>query len=688
VVLRLLLAALLLLPPAAANSQAVVGRSQASAGPVTFGAGTASAGTLSQASSLPALGPGLDFSLTHRQMINGYKEVEKRLDAAADAISAIPTQERDFKNTVQALERAKETYGETVFPWAILSNVSPDEKTRRVARAIARRIGRHALELEYREDLHSAIIAAAQEQPALKGADRLLLADVLDGYKRIGAELPLAQRINLQAIEKRLAELSQAFQRNITDYHDGVEVNEQDIAALPESLKSVITPAGKGTWRLHESDRAFRYLLAFSPDAALKDRLQSYEDSNPRIKNIPLLEDILVLRQTQSRILGYKNFAGFRIAANMARTPEKVESFLQDLKSQLRKASGRQKFHASAGDDLSDVPLLRQYFPLERVVSGTMEVFGNLLGVKFREIQTQAWHPDVRTFELSDSVTNRRLGIFYLDLYDREGKTGGSWTINFINGHELQTSEYRDPVAMISLQVQKNRPGEPALLEPQQVEAFFHEFGHLMHGMLAKGRYGRYTGTNVPLDFVETMSKTFENFLWQPEILDKISGHYKNPSRKLPPYLKTSLLAFRQATSADTLLEHVATAALDLAYHTLEAPMDTARVLREVFLDYMGSPAAYDFQGTLDFLVSGYEAGYYGYRWSQVFAQDIFSRFESEGILNPKVGMEYRRKLLEPGGRKDPWQMLKNFLGRKPNMNAFLRGLGLKPEQPPSPAAG
>ena len=228
----------------------------------------------------------------------------------------------------------------------------------------------------------------------------------------------------------------------------------------------------------------------------------------------------------------------------------------------------------------------------------------------------------------------------------------------------------------------KATPNQPSLLLHSEVETFFHEFGHLMHQTLTQARYTDFSGSSVARDFVEAPSQMLENFVWQPAILQKLSGHWQDPSRKLPPELLAKMLAAKNFNRAKAELGQVALSMLDMVYN-LE-PVEPMAAMERIWKE-LGLPAPVPgthFPATFGHLM-GYAAGYYGYLWSRVYAQDIFSRFEKEGIDNPAVGMSYRKEILQTGSSRDEAESLKAFLGREPDEEAFLRYLGL-----PAPPAG
>ncbi|MFC1679879.1 M3 family metallopeptidase, partial [Elusimicrobiota bacterium] len=251
-----------------------------------------------------------------------------------------------------------------------------------------------------------------------------------------------------------------------------------------------------------------------------------------------------------------------------------------------------------------------------------------------------------------------------------------------VQGRELPDGSYREPVSAIVANFEKTAPGRPALLRHHEVQTFFHEFGHVMHQTLTTARRPSFSGAAVSWDFAETPSQMVENFVWEPGIIARLSSHYKDPSRKLPPEMIEKLLKMRNYHSASDTLGQVALSALDLAYHSTGQP-DLIKLFRKIERRYSGRtphPSS-TFPARFDHIMGGYAAAYYGYLWSRVFAQDIYSLFKADGILSSRVGARYRRTILANGSAIDENVLMRMFLGREPSEEAFLRWLG---QEPPS----
>ncbi|MFA6030544.1 MAG: M3 family metallopeptidase [Elusimicrobiota bacterium] len=692
--LRTLLAVILLCP-SAAWCQVVVA-------PVPVGAGIASV-----AGAAAAANPAIALPQTSREMLQNFKLAETAYKTAVDAVVAVPAAQRTFANTVRAFENADARFSDAVGPGSILSEVSPDKNIRRMARAIDTRVSRLMIENSKREDIYRAYKEYAAKGEVLTGEDKKLVDQILRNYKTSGMELPLADREEIKAMQKRMNDLAQAFEKNLADYDDGLDLTLEELAGMPEDYVEGLPRTTDGKYRVGLDYPSYIPFMQYAQNGELRRQLAFKFENRAADTNVSILEESLTLRQALARKLGYEDYAHMAIEDRMAKTPKTVFDFLDRLKNLLRGPAAKESaalLEAKRKDDPAatsvppwdrayygqklqkalydfDPEEVRQYFPVDRVVAGTLDVYQELLGLKFREVQAANWHEDVRLFEIDDAADGHKIGYFFLDLFPRKGKFGHAMAATILNGHELPDGGYNMPVAAMVANLSKPTPTQPALLTHDDVETFFHEFGHLMHQTLTKARYTAFSGTSVARDFVEAPSQLMENWAWRPEIIERLSGHYQDPSRKLPQELFAKMLAAKNFNSALRTLRQVAFAALDMAYHTLPSPMDTTAVIEQVYAE-VGVPAPIPgthFQANFGHLF-GYAAGYYSYLWSLVYARDMFSRFEKEGVLNPATGMDYRRKILERGSSVEEAQSLREFLGREPSEEAFLRGLGLLPE--------
>jgi Zn-dependent oligopeptidase len=309
-----------------------------------------------------------------------------------------------------------------------------------------------------------------------------------------------------------------------------------------------------------------------------------------------------------------------------------------------------------------------------------LAVYQKLLGLKFRKIENAAlWHPDVKLYEITDDAGGEPIAYFYMDLFPRDGKYKHAAAFSLLTGRALPEGRYQKPVSAMVANFNKPTQNAPSLLTHDEVETFFHEFGHIMHQTLTKARYARFAGSATARDFVEAPSQMLENWVWDADIVGSLSGHYQDRSKKLPKELLDKMLAAKNVNSGLVHLRQLLFGSVDQNYHGVP-PSDTTVVYSRLAKDVAMIPTSPGTHPEASFgHLMGYDAGYYGYLWSKVYAEDMFSKFKAEGVLNPVLGRRYRVEILERGSSRDEMESLKAFLGREPDEDAFLESIGLKP---------
>ena len=319
-----------------------------------------------------------------------------------------------------------------------------------------------------------------------------------------------------------------------------------------------------------------------------------------------------------------------------------------------------------------------EYFPLDAVVTGMFDICSEMFGIEFREVaDPNAWHPDVNVYEISDQESGRAIGHYYADLHPRPGKYGHAACWRLRPGFQ-DVDGYRMPVSAVAANFTKPTADSPSLLKHNEADTLFHEFGHVLHNLLTEVATPRFSGTQTERDFVEAPSQIMENWMWEPEVLGRFARHYET-GEAIPASLVDKMVAARNQNVGLKTLRQVFYGTYDLAMHGGDAPMDAVEAYDAfVHLTLVPPHTGTHFGASFGHMMSdGYTAGYYGYLWSNVYGDDMFSIFEDEGVLNPDVGMRYRGAILAKGGTMDGLDLLRGFLGRKPSPAAFLRKIGL-----------
>ena len=646
--------------------------------------------------------PQLRFDLSRPEMRDAYRGAAARLDGALAGVLATPPAEANFANTVAAYERAVGDFVRAAVPLVFNAHVSPDPATRRTALAIEKVMNRRFVELGQNEELYRRVEAAAAKGEALDEADRRLLEKTLRDYRDSGLGLPPETRARLKAVQQKLADLATRFEMNINNHRDWLEVDEAGLAGLPEGYKDGLERTPEGKYKVGLDYPSYVPFMRYAQDGELRRALHQKYENRAMPENLPILREGLELRREMATLLGHADYPALALKDRMAKSAARVAAFLERLHDRVRERAKselgevlaikrEERPGAMAVEDHErayyarvlrerryafDAEEVRQYFPVDRVVEGVLKVYQRSLGVTFTEVAGgPVWHPEVRLFEIKDAKSGEALGHFYLDLFPREGKYTHAAAFPLLMGRATPAGYDKTAAAMVA-NFPKAAGGRPALLTHGDVETFFHEFGHLMHQTLTKARHMSFSGTSVALDFVEAPSQMLENFAWEREVLDEVSGHWRT-GEKLPEELFRKMTAARRFNEGVNTLFQIAMAAADMALHAL-VPADPSREFNRVVAAITGVAAAAGSNPAASFghLMGGYGAGYYSYLWSLVFAEDIYSVFKALGPLNPEAGARYRREILETGSERPEEESLRAFLGREPNEDAFLRTLG------------
>jgi len=664
----------------------------------------AGAPNLAQSDDYRPVGDPPKFDLAPEQITQAETTARETLEKKLTAIVSLKPRKRNFANTVAALDAAVTDYDEAVEVPTFLAYVSADPRVREAASALELESAKYTVDLSTRRDLYNAVKQYADTNPKLNAEDAALLARTLKDFERSGLALPDDQLAHYKDLKKQLVETTLAFEKNLRDSKDTLEVAQEQLSGLPQDYVNKLqkTPEGKYVVTMDYPDY-FPFMQNAADDAARK-ALEFKFNSRCAKDNVALMEKALALRQQIAQLLGYKTHAYYVLDDRMAKTPQAAFDMLYQLTAQLR-SKGRSEMDARtelkhAADPTAfalhewdwrywdnqfrknnlnlDEEKIKEYFPVETVMNGMLGTFEKVFNVKFAKADIPVWHPDTRAYEIVDNKSGDKLAYFYLDLYPRDGKYKHAACFGLLRGRLLGGGKYQRPSAAIVANFPKPSSDAPSLLKHSDVVTLFHEFGHVMHNIFTQAKYGRFAGTKVKRDFVEAPSKMAENWAWNAEVLKAISGHYKNPSEKLPDGLITQKIAAKNAGSGMAYLRQSFFSILDLKYHTLEKP-DTTGIYNDLSYEIRGIPMSMGTvpQASFGHLMGGYDAGYYGYLWAEVIAEDLFSRFEKEGVLNPETGAQYRELILAPGGTYDPSELVEKFLGRKVSQDAFLRSIGL-----------
>ena len=383
-------------------------------------------------------------------------------------------------------------------------------------------------------------------------------------------------------------------------------------------------------------------------------------------------------------VLNFLNGLKTKLAARTQADFTKILKFKQESEPRSTKLNpwdiSFYSYQLQKRDYNLDNEKIREYFPADTVISGLFQVYSKILGVRYVEItDAKNWAADVKLYAIHDSKTDQLISYFYTDFFPRAGKYDHAAAFPLISARELPDGKYSLPVSSIVANLAPPMNGKPSLLSHDDVNTIFHEFGHIMHQTLSRAPYASLSGSSVAQDFVEAPSQVLENWVWNEDVLNTISGHYLNSSEKLPKELLTQMIAARKFNQAYGYTKQLLYALFDMTLHTQNEVLDINKTYLNLYKDIVGQKplSGSQFPASFGHLMGGYDAGYYGYLWSEVYAQDMFTKFPENDLTNSVVGASYRKNILEPGNMKNASELLRNFLGREPNSDAFFKKLGL-----------
>ena len=616
-----------------------------------------------------------------------------------------PGSPRTYGNTLAPLQAVEEVLSRAFGEAGFMGYVHTDPEVRAAGHAISERISKWHTELAFDPGLYRAVedFGVGDEAGRLSGEPARYLDFVRRDLRKAGHHLPAESQARVKELTDRLIELGVAFARNIAEHEDALEIGRDDAEGLPDAYLDSLPPAEE-TGRLRVT-MAYPHVVPFMENAGrrdLRERLAEKFNNRATESNRPLLEEAVAIRMEIATLFGEPSWAHHRLSERMAKTPETVESFYDLLLEPLLQAGRREvariaEMLESDGEEGPpqawdwryydnrirrteygvDQMEVAGYFPLDRVVEGMLDLTGEVFGLEYRQVQAPVWHPDVITYAVFDQASGEHMSNFHMDLFPREGKFSHAAAFTLVKGRRREDGSYQKPRSAIVANFTPPSEDGPALLQHSEVLTLFHEFGHILHQVLTRAELGRFSGSSTEWDFVEAASQIMENWTWEPEILARFAFHHRT-GEPLPAELLEKLTGAKLLNIAISKLRQASFGLLDMALHGPEPEKDIDEILERcnqvsLFPLQEGtfSPASFGH------LMGGYDAGYYGYLWSEVYGDDMWRRFEEEGVTNPAVGMDYRREVLEVGGSRDAIDTLQAFLGRQPDNSAFLRKLGI-----------
>lgn len=624
-----------------------------------------------------------------------------------------------FENTIVALERSGRMLSRVSSPFFNLLSAETNDELEALAQQISPMLTDHSNSINLNEALFERVRTVYNEtnRVILTDEQQTLLRKTYQGFARRGANLSEADKEIYRELSRDLSLLSLQFSQNALRETNNFSKHITDrelLVGLPDFVLEMLAEeaqrAGKEDGYLITL-RATSYVpvMRYASNRDLRHELfmaHATRGLGGEFDNRQIVKDIVNKRLKKANLLGYRTFADFALVNRMAENTQNVYNLLDQLlyafqPAAMRELAELQDFANRNGADF-DIQLwdwtyyseklkaerfdlndemLKPYFELEKSIQAVFDLTTHLFGITYkRNDEIQVYHPEVKAFEVFDKEGNF-LAVLYTDFHPREGKRSGAWMSQF-KGQWMDESGDNRPHVTIVMNFTRPTATMPALLTFDEFTIFLHEFGHALHGMLARSTYESLSGTSVYRDFVELPSHLFENWAWQKEFLDGFATHFETGERMSAELMQR----IRDAQNFNTgylCLRQLSFGFLDMAWHTLEQPfesdiiefeqaaMSRARVLPIVPGTAMSPTFSHIFAG-------GYAAGYYSYKWAEVLVADAFSVFEKNGIFDRATADSFRENILERGGTEHPMILYKRFRGQEPTIDALLKQSGVK----------
>lgn len=649
----------------------------------------------------------LDWTLTPDQIRARGQDLIKLGNDGFDKIVSIPQDQRNFSNVVKEMDNLflsmTKLNASIFFP----SYSSPDADVRKSSTESMQVVSKYYIEVSMREDLYQAVKDAKNNSyEELDDIDKRLVDRNLRNFRRNGLDLAEDKKSKVKEIKETLSKLSIEFSQVLNEITDIVEYSREELDGLPEEVLNGFKQNDDGKYLVGMSYPEVLPVLDYATNAETRAKMcKVYGNRGVEQNNVEKLEKTIALKYELAQLMGYDNHAEYMLEVKMAQNAANVMSFVDDLIAKLKpkgeadlellmeaklKTSGSSEkikfedwryFKRMVVEDkyMVDEQEIKQYFPMKPTVDGMLQFYQDILSLVFVEIRdAPKWHEDVQVYAIIDKESDDFIGIFLLDLFPREGKFNHAAAFPLLRGRRMEDGTYSSTVAAMECNFNKPSKDTPSLLQHSQVTTLYHEFGHIMHQTVTKSRYVEFSGTSVARDFVEAPSQMLENWIWEPSILSKITSHHET-GKPMPEDLVNKLVASRYAFSGLTDLRQLFFGKYDMIAHT-NPTLDSEKLWMELYPQVVMMDA---FPGTnpaasFGHIIGGYDAGYYGYMFSKVIAQDMYTKFQNDGINSPEAGMAYRKHILEVGNDFDENVIVENFLGRKTNNEAFLKSLGIK----------
>lgn len=624
-----------------------------------------------------------------------------------------------FDNTIAALDRSGQKLAVIASVFFNLNSAETNYEIQSLAREISPLLTAHSNDVVLDQALFQRVAAVYESRASLSlsAEQQTLLEKTYKSFVRNGANLNASDAEKLRKIDQQLAELSLKFGENVlaeTNKYVHFIEHESELAGLPEGIKEAAAQIAEekgqsGKWAFTLDYPSYIPAMTYAKNRDLRKTLfLAYNTKSAKgdeLDNQEIIKKILLLRHERAELLGYGSHAAFVLEERMAKSPSVVMEFLESLLQKAKpKAQEDVREVAEFAKNLDgleqlerwdfayysellkkekyamDDELLRPYFQLEQVIDGVFQTAGKLFGITFSaNSDIPVYHPDVTAYQVKDRKGDH-LAVFYADFFPRPGKRNGAWMTSF-RGQKIENgTDYRPHISIVC-NFTKPTKSKPSLLTFNELTTLFHEFGHALHGILARGNYESLSGTSVYWDFVELPSQIFENWCYEKECLDLFAKHYQT-GEIIPSELIAKIKAAANFQQGYMTMRQLSFGLLDMAYHSQDpASITNIRAMEEAVMSRTdllprvpGTLASTSFSHIFQ---GGYAAGYYSYKWAEVLDADAFELFLENGVFDQGTARSFETHVLSAGGSEHPSILYRRFRGRDPKPEALLKRSGL-----------
>jgi peptidyl-dipeptidase dcp . metallo peptidase. MEROPS family M03A len=656
--------------------------------------------------------------IRNEHYLPAFRKGIEEAKAEIDAIVANPD-EPTFENTIEAMEYSGRTLNRVSGIFYNINEANTSDELQAIAEEVSPLMTEYSMYVSLNKDLFERVKAVYEKRNELGLAkDQMtLLEDSYKSFARNGANLSDEDKAIYSKYVEELSLLTLEFQKNALAASNAFSMqitDENDLAGLPQYVKDMAAYMAKEKglegWLFTLDYPSFGPFMKYSSVRELRKKMYLGHNTKAvggEFDNTEVVRKIVDLRIKIANILGYETWADYALEDRMAKNAKTVNGFISELLvpsmpyakkdvDDVYRFAVRNGFEGSQleGWDFSywserykeaeyslNEELLKPYFRLENCIDAVFGLANRLYGITFEERpDIPVYHKDVKVYEVKEA-DGSHLALFYADFFPRESKRGGAWMTEF-RGQGIYNGVEERPFISIVTNFTKPTETEPSLITHGELVTFLHEFGHSLHGMLAKGRYPSLSGTNVPRDFVELPSQIMENWAFEPEYLDSFAKDYRT-GEVIPDEFIEKIVAAKNFQAGYQQVRQLHFGVLDMAWHSLkELPAEgTVEFEQKVLAPYAVMPAV---PGTAispafgHIFSGGYSAGYYSYKWAEVLEADAFSLFQEKGIFNKEVAASFRDNILSKGGSEDAAVLYRNFRGHDPQPEALMKKLGLK----------